>query len=68
MVTIIAQAEYISDQETETMTELKMELNYLSNDDPTHFHISFSPSVDGGMFKGAIGSSLVIDELEMIYE
>ena len=68
VVTIIAQSEYISDQETDTMTELKMELQYLSDDDPTHFHISFSPSVDGGMFKGSIGSSLIIDDLQMIYE
>ncbi len=68
MVTIIAQAEFESDQETDTMTELKMDMEYLSDDDPTHFHISFSPSVDGGMFKGAIGSSLIIDELKMIYE
>jgi hypothetical protein len=68
MVTIIAQAVFESDQEVDTMTELKMELQYLSDDDPTHFHISFSPSVEGGMFKGAIGSSLIIDELKMIYE
>jgi hypothetical protein len=68
MVTIIAQAEYESDQEIVTMTELKMELQYLSEDDPTHFHISFSPSVDGGTFKGAIGSSLIIDDLKMIYD
>ena len=50
------------------MTEMKMVLQYLSDDDPTHFHISFSPSVDGGMFKGASGSTLIIDELKMIYE
>ncbi len=68
MVTIIAQAEFESDQETDTMTEMRLELQYLSNEDPTHFHISFSPSVDGGMFKGAIGSHLIIDELKMIYE
>ena len=67
-VTIIAQAEYVSDQETGTMTEMEMQLQYVSEDDPTHFHISFSPSVDGGMFKGAVGSSLTIDELKMIYE
>jgi hypothetical protein len=67
-VTIIAEAIFESGLETDTMTELNMELQYLSNDDPTHFHISFSPSVDGGMFKGAIGSTLVIDELKMIYE
>ena len=68
MVTVIAQAEFESDQEIETMTEMRMELQYLSDDDPTHINISFSPSVDGGMFKGAIGSSLIIDELKMIYE
>ena len=68
VVTIIAQAEYQSDQEIAEMTEMNMELEYLSDDDPTHFHISFSPSVDGGMFKGAIGSTLIIDDLKMIYE
>jgi len=68
MVTIIAQAEFESDQEIGTMTEMNLELQYLSDDDPTHFHISFSPSVDGGMFKGAIGSQLIIDDLKMIYE
>jgi len=68
MVTIVAQAEFESDQEIETMTELNLELQYLSDEDPTHFHISFSPSVDGGMYKGASGSTLIIDELKMIYE
>ena len=68
MVTIIAQAEYESDQETDAMTEMNMELQYLSDDDPTHFHISFSPSLDGGTFKGAIGSNLIIDDLKMIYD
>ena len=68
MVTILAQAEYESDQEIDNMTEIKMQLQYLSDDDPTHFHISFSPSVDGGTFKGAIGSSLIIDDLKMIYD
>jgi len=68
LVTIIAQAEFESDQEVNTMTEMNLELQYLSDDDPTHFHISFSPSVDGGTYKGAIGSTLIIDELKMIYE
>ncbi len=68
VVTIIAQAEFESDQEVDAMTEMKMQLQYLSDDDPTHFHISFSPSVDGGTFKGAIGSSLIIDDLKMIYD
>ncbi len=68
MLTVIAEAIYESDMDVETMTEMKLELEYLSDDDPTHFHISFSPSVDGGMFKGAAGSTLIIDELKMIYE
>ena len=68
MVTIIAEAVFESDQETDAMTEMTLDLEYLSDDDPTHFHISFSPSVDGGMFKGAIGSSLIVDDLKLIYE
>jgi len=68
MVTIIAEAVFESDQETDAMTEMTLDLEYLSDDDPTHFHISFSPSVDGGTFKGAIGSSLIIDDLKLIYD
>lgn len=67
-ITIIAQAIYESEKETDKMTEMKLELEYLSNEEPTHFHISFSPSVDGGLFKGAIGSTLIVDDLKMIYE
>jgi hypothetical protein len=68
VVTVIAQKNFDSDQDVETLTDLNLQLEYFSNEAPTHFHISFSPSFDGGTFKGAIGSTLIIDDVEMIYD
>jgi len=67
-ITVIAQKNFDSDQNEENLTELDLQLDYFSNDDPTHFYISFSPSFDGGTFKGAVGSTLIIDDIEMIYD
>ena len=66
-VTVIAKTKFQSDQNVDNLTELTLPVNYLSNDTPTHFYISFSPSFDGGTFKGAIGSTLTIDDIELVY-
>lgn len=67
-VTTISKTNFESGQEVETLTNFKLPLTYLSNEEPTHFYISFSPSLDGGTFTGAIGSTLIIDDVELIYE
>lgn len=67
-VTVVAKTNFQSDEATTGLTELTLPVNYLTNDTPTHFYISFSPSFDGGTFKGAIGSTLIIDDIELIYE
>ena len=67
-VATVGQVKFIGDTNTETMVELKLPLEYLSEEEPTHFSISFSPSLDGGTYKGAVGSALIIDDLEILYE
>jgi hypothetical protein len=67
-VTVVAKMNMQSDQKIETLTEITIPFEYLSNQEPTHFYISFSPSFDGGTFKGAVGSTLIIDDIELIYE
>jgi hypothetical protein len=67
-VTEIAKKEFQSNVDVAELTNLKLELDYLTNAEPTHMYISFSPSFDGGTFKGAVGSTLIIDDVELIYE
>lgn len=65
---VAAQSNVSDDTEVGTMTEMVIPISWESNQEPTHFYISFSPSLDGGDFKGAIGSTLVIDDIELIYD
>ena len=64
----IAKTNFQSDQNIEKLTQITLPFNYTSNKVPTHFYISFSPSFDGGTFKGAIGSTLILDDIEIIYD
>lgn len=64
----VAKKEFESNVDVAELTNLKLDLDYLTNDEPTHMYISFSPSFDGGTFKGAVGSTLIIDDVELIYE
>ena len=67
-ISVVAKTNFQSDQDFEELTEITLPVNYLSNETPTHFYISFSPSFDGGTFKGAIGSTLIIDDVVLIYD
>jgi hypothetical protein len=67
-VTVVAKTKFQSDEDVDKLTEKILTFNYLSTETPTHFYISFSPSFDGGTFKGAVGSTLTIDDLEIIYD
>ena len=66
--TVLAKVNYQSDVDVEELTPLRLNLEYSSNLEPTHFYVSFSPSFDGGTFKGAIGSTLIIDDVKLIYD
>jgi len=67
-VTEVAKKEFQSDVDVAELTNLKLDLEFSTNDEPTHMYISFSPSFDGGTFKGAVGSTLIIDDVELLYE
>jgi len=67
-ISVVAKTNFQSDQNVEELTQITLPINYLLNEAPTHFYISFSPSFDGGTFQGAVGSTLLIDDIKMIYE
>lgn len=67
-VTEIARTEMNSGTTDDILTETLMTFNYTSSENPTHITIVFSSSIDGDLWKGAVGSTLVIDDLELIYE
>jgi len=67
-VTEITRTEMESGTTGDIMTEALMTFNYTSTENPTHITIVFSSSTDGHLWRGAVGSTLVIDDLELIYE
>jgi len=67
-ITEIARAELYSETTQNVLTETTLPFNYTSSEEPTHITIVFASSKDGDLWKGAFGSKLVIDDLELIYE
>lgn len=49
------------------MTTAIVPFTYTSTERPTHIYIVFSSSKDGDLWKGAVGSELVVDNLELRY-
>ena len=64
----IARAELYSETTQDVLTETILSFNYTSNEEPTHITIVFASSKDGDLWKGAVGSTLIIDDLELLYE
>lgn len=67
-ITIIGELEFTSGDSILELTELVLTYNYSSSDTPTHITVVFSSSKDGDLFTGAVGSTLIVDDLELIYE
>jgi len=67
-VTEIAKAELYSNSTEDELIESIVSFNYTSQFSPTHITVVFSSSKDGDLWKGAVGSTLVIDDLEFIYD
>lgn len=67
-VTIIGENKIISSDIISTLTDLTIPINYVSSETPTHFYVVFASSAYGDKFKGAVGSTLVIDDLKLNYE
>jgi hypothetical protein len=64
----IGRAELESSETVEDLTEITISYVYSSNEKPTHMSVVFASSTAGGDFKGAVGSTLIIDDVELIYE
>lgn len=64
----VARAEIYSETTADILTEIIIPFDYSSSETPTHITTVFSSSKDGDLWKGAVGSTLTIDDLEFIYE
>jgi hypothetical protein len=51
----------------DVMKEILLPITYTSEEKPTHISIVFSSSKGGEQYTGAVGSTLTIDDLELIY-
>jgi len=63
----IGRAEIISGDVQSALKEITIPYNYTSNEKPSHISVIFSSSKDGDLFTGAVGSTLTIDDIELVY-
>jgi hypothetical protein len=66
--TEIARAELYSETTGDNINEVIVDFNYTSTIQPTHISVVFSSSKDGDLWKGAYGSTLLIEEFELLYD
>lgn len=64
----IAKAELFSGTTSNVLTEKTAPFIYTSSEQPTNITIVFTSSRYGDLWKGAVGSTLTIDDLEFVYE
>ncbi len=64
----IGRAEFVSGNKVIRVIEIEMPFVYTSENVPTHISFVASSSKDGDNYIGAIGSTLIIDDLTLIYE
>jgi hypothetical protein len=67
-VTEIARAELISGALKQVMEGVSLTFTYSSDEKPTHIYVVFASSKDGDLFTGAVGSTLNIDDVELMYQ
>jgi hypothetical protein len=69
LITVLGRADFVaSTTEDSTMHEQIIPYLYTSsNKNPTHITVVFSSSKDGDLYTGAVGSTLVVDNLELLY-
>jgi hypothetical protein len=63
----IGRAEMTSGDLQEELTEISLPFVYSSDQKPTHISVVFSSSKDGDLFTGAVGSTLLVDDVELVY-
>lgn len=66
-VTEIGRAEFTSGEAQDVFQELTVPFVYASSKKPTHIYVVFTSSKDGDLFTGAVGSTLTVDDLELVY-
>ncbi|MEE4198226.1 MAG: PCMD domain-containing protein [Bacteroidales bacterium] len=63
----IARAEFSSTTTADELTLTTIPFVYSANELPTHLTVVFTSSKEGDLWKGAVGSTLIVDKLKMIY-
>jgi len=66
-VTEIARAELISGDPQLVMQRISLPFVYNSQQKPTHITVVFASSKDGDLFTGAVGSTLTVDNVTLVY-
>lgn len=64
----IARAELFSETTQDVFTQTTIPFNYTSDEEPTHITVVFASSKGGDLWKGAVGSTLIVENLKLIYE
>ncbi|MFP4025437.1 MAG: PCMD domain-containing protein [Thiohalospira sp.] len=63
----IARAEMQTSTTDDILSTTEISFDYKTDDSPTHITIVFTSSKSGDLWRGAVGSTLIVDKLEMIY-
>ena len=63
----IGRANFISASTEDLLLETIADFIYTNTENPTHITVVFTSSKDGDLWTGAVGSELIIDDLELIY-
>jgi len=63
----IARAKLDSGTTENILTEVTIPFNYTSSENPTHITVVFASSIDGDLWRGAVGSTLLVDDLQLVY-
>lgn len=66
-ITEVARAEIVSGVLQPEMKRISVPFEYQSSQKPTHITVVFASSKDGDLFTGAVGSTLKIDNVVLIY-
>lgn len=66
-ITEVARAEIVSGDLQPEMMRISIPFVYQSSQKPTHITVVFASSKDGDLFTGAVGSTLKIDNVALIY-
>jgi hypothetical protein len=64
----VGRAEVISGEVQNVMKGISLPFIYSSWQKPTHISVVFASSKDGDLFTGAVGSTLTVDDVELVYK